>query len=362
MKSVLLKLFGVAVSAAIIAYLVWDARHNKLFAQLVQQQKDWVLLAGAWAANMAAVVVSFVRWYYLVRALGLPFRLRDAFRLGFLGYLFNFVSLGSVGGDLFKAIFIAREQPKRRAEAVATVFVDRLIGLYALLVIASVSILVTGLVWAPQPKIRTLSYVTLLSTGIGGILVLMVLIPGFTSGAVSEALGAIPRVGPTIRRLIMAVRIYRSKPAVLLGAGALSVVVQSLATVGVYLVGLGLPGRVPSLGAHFVIIPLAMVSGLLPLPFMGLGAFEAVVEYLYRHLPGNAVIAEGQGLIVSLGYRVVTIAIAAVGACVWLASRREVAELIHEAKELESDTSTSANHALPTASRDSPSSEPSATA
>ncbi len=58
-----------------------------------------------------AVSLTFVRWYLLVRALGLHFRLLDAFRLGFLGYLFNFVSVGSVGGDLFKAIFIAREQP-----------------------------------------------------------------------------------------------------------------------------------------------------------------------------------------------------------------------------------------------------------
>ena len=65
--------------------------------------------------------------------LHLPFRLRDAFRLGFLAFLLNFVSVGAVGGDLFKAFFIARDQPGRRTEAVATVVVDRLVGFYALL-------------------------------------------------------------------------------------------------------------------------------------------------------------------------------------------------------------------------------------
>ena len=79
--------------------------------------------------------MTFVRWYLLVRALQLQFRLVDAFRLGFLGYLFNFVVVGSVGGDLFKAIFIAREQPGRRAEAVATVLVDRIVGVYALVLV-----------------------------------------------------------------------------------------------------------------------------------------------------------------------------------------------------------------------------------
>ena len=70
----------------------------------------------------------------------------DAFRLGFLGYLFNFVSLGSVGGDLFKAVFIAREQHGKRAEAVATVVIDRVIGLYVLFFVASVAALATGMI------------------------------------------------------------------------------------------------------------------------------------------------------------------------------------------------------------------------
>ena len=93
-----------------------------------------------------AVSLTFVRWYLLVRALGLNFRLLDAFRLGFLGYLFNFVSVGSVGGDLFKAIFIAREQPGRRTEAVATVLVDRVVGVYALVLLTS-----TVICWAGFP-------------------------------------------------------------------------------------------------------------------------------------------------------------------------------------------------------------------
>ena len=52
------------------------------------------------------------------RALGIPFTLRNAFRLGFMGYLLNFVGPGAVGGDLFKAYFVASDQKSRRAEAV----------------------------------------------------------------------------------------------------------------------------------------------------------------------------------------------------------------------------------------------------
>ena len=43
---------------------------------------------------MAALVVTFLRWHRLVTALGLPFRVRDAIRLGFIGNVFNLVIPG----------------------------------------------------------------------------------------------------------------------------------------------------------------------------------------------------------------------------------------------------------------------------
>src|SRR5262249_13871104 len=71
------------------------------------------------------------RWYFLVRAQDLPFTLPDALRLGFIGFFFNTFMPGSVGGDVIKAAFVAREQ-SRRTVAVATVIMDRAIALWAL--------------------------------------------------------------------------------------------------------------------------------------------------------------------------------------------------------------------------------------
>ena len=50
-----------------------------------------------------------------------------------MGYLFNLAPMGVVGGDLLKAWLLAREQHGHRAESVASIVVDRLIGLYMLL-------------------------------------------------------------------------------------------------------------------------------------------------------------------------------------------------------------------------------------
>ena len=98
------------------------------------------------------------------------------------------------------------------------------------------------------------------------------------------------------------------------------------------LVARGIPGEYPPLADHFVIIPLAFVTGVLPLPVNGLGAFEAVVKLLYERVPVDVHVAEGHGFVVSLGYRAVTILIALIGACYYIASRKEVATVMAEAE------------------------------
>jgi glycosyltransferase 2 family protein len=332
LKRVIVNILKYGISAGIIGWLVYQARQDPHFAELVSGRKDWSLLAAAWVLCLAAVVLTIVRWYYLVRALSLPFTLRDAFRLGFLGYLLNFVSVGSVGGDLFKAVFIAREQPGRRPEAVATVFIDRLIGLFAMFLLASITLLLTGQLHSSVAEIRVISRCTLLATLVGALGILMVLTPGFTNGAFSEFLGRIPKAGPILQKLIGAVRIYRRKPGVLLLALGMSIAVHSLVAVGIWLIARGLPGAAPGLTTNLVAVPLALVTGVLPLPMSGLGAFEAAVEFLYTRLPSDVVVLAGKGLVVALAYRVITVLIAIVGVIYYLNSRREVAETLHDAE------------------------------
>ena len=58
--------------------------------------------------------------------------------------MFNLAPLGVVGGDLVKAVMLGREQRNKQASVVASVIVDRVIGLYVLFVVATAAILATG--------------------------------------------------------------------------------------------------------------------------------------------------------------------------------------------------------------------------
>jgi hypothetical protein len=353
LKKVVIELLKYGCSLAIIAWLVWDAQRNDTFSELWTRPKDWGMLAAGWALCMLGVVITFFRWYVLVRALGLPFSLKDAFRLGFLGYLMNFFSLGSVGGDLFKAIFLAREHRGRRPEAVATVVIDRIVGLYAMCLLAAVMMYLTGLMDSSVREIRMVGKAAVICTLVGTIGLTLVLTPGFTNGALSEFLARLPRVGPIIAKLMGAIRIYRRKLPVLFASGAISLVVHTVSSLGIYCAALGVGGNSPSLVHHLVIVPLGMLVGILPLPMSGLGAFEAVMDFLYVNLPESVAIAKGQGLIVAFAYRLITVSIAIIGLFYYLASRREVAEVLHESEliaEAESEAAGDLETAAPLAS------------
>jgi uncharacterized protein (TIRG00374 family) len=335
-KSCLIGLLKLTISAALLTYLFTKAAHDESFQQLRTQPKQWGLLAAAWASILAAVTLTIVRWFLLVRAVEIPIPFREALRLGFLGYLLNFFTVGSLGGDAIRAVFVARGNPGRGAAAVATVVVDRIIGLFALVLLVSAAYFfmdwsaVATRTAADLNVIFNLCRVALGCVAAGVAASAVMLLPGFTTWPLWEYLAALPKVGGTIAELIESVRMYRRRVPVLLGTLAISLAVHGFLAAGIYLIARGLPGEAPSFGAHLVISPMANAFGALPLPG-GLGAYEVALDYLYRRISPQSV-AESQGFVIAIAYRVITLLIATIGMGYYLAARREVRLAMSEAK------------------------------
>ena len=148
LKTLLITSAKIAASVGIIGYLfyklVGTPKGWAAFVMMCQQPKGWTWLVAGFMLSLAAVVITVVRWWYLVRALGIDFSLPASLRIGFLGYFFNFAPTGIAGGDLLKAWMLAREHPGNRAKALASVVVDRIVGLYVLFLVASAGIFLTG--------------------------------------------------------------------------------------------------------------------------------------------------------------------------------------------------------------------------
>jgi glycosyltransferase 2 family protein len=334
-KKLLITLLKISFSVVIIAYLVYDATqskaHGNVFANLSSQPKQWDMLAAAWVCCTVAVLLTFIRWWYLVRALDIPCRFRDAIRISFWGYLFNLAPLGIVGGDLVKTVMLGHEHPQHRAKALASVLVDRVIGLYILFIVASTAILLTRF-WT-IPGMGQICSGTFIVTVIGTVGLGVVLGPDITNGRAGRMIGRIPRIGPPLESLINAVRMYNRKPVVLLLSSLMTVAVHLSFAVGCYLIACGLPGNHLSLADHLVVMPLGSALGVIPIT---IGPLEFAVDFFYANVPvAGPPIAAGQGLVVALVYRLITLLIAALGTFYYFRNRREMTEVMHEAEQEE---------------------------
>ena len=329
-RKILATVLKVAVSLGIVAYLVWDASKTKdgvnVFENLLQQPKHWAVLAAALGVSAAGIVLTFVRWWVLLRALGVPSRLGDTIRVGFWGFLFNLAPLGVVGGDLVKVVMLGREHRNKRASVVASVIVDRMIGLYILFVVATVAILVTSF-WRYQiDDIGRICNGVFLVTGLGAVGIIIVMALDAAVGRWLRLLHHIPRVGTPIAHLLEDLLLYRHRLGALLTASLITVAANICSSVSFYLIARGLPGEAPPLGIHFVIVPLSISSGVVPLP---MGPLEFVLEFFYMRLPMCGSIAKGQGLLVALVNRLNGIFVALAGVVLYVRSRRELSEAIH---------------------------------
>lgn len=86
----------------------------------------------------ATIFVGVLRWQTVLKVHGLDMPLRRTTQISLIAQFFNSFLLGSVGGDVLKAYYVARETHHKKTEAVVTVLVDRILGMFSLLLFACV--------------------------------------------------------------------------------------------------------------------------------------------------------------------------------------------------------------------------------
>jgi uncharacterized protein (TIRG00374 family) len=295
-----------AILAAIVGWLV-TTFPKKDWDSLVAQEKNWWLLAQAFSVVLLAHLVTYWRWQILVQALHVPFTLAQAIRLGFLGTLLNLVSVGAVGGDVFKAIEAARNAEKKRAEVVASVLVDRAVGLLGLVLVASFSLsfaveLSMRMYWIWAGSL-VLSFI-----GLAGLVVILVVghrVP-------IKWLTKIPLVGHVLHRVAHACMIFQGSPRLVCEMLGSSILVHSCITLGCVLISNALYADCPTIGQHFMTIPPAMAAATLPLTPGGVGVQEMAVQSLFQEWPDLP--ESYSGLIMASVLRVMLVCVALIGA------------------------------------------------
>ncbi|GIW88063.1 MAG: hypothetical protein KatS3mg108_2387 [Isosphaeraceae bacterium] len=318
---------NLALVALAFGLLGWTIHANSdKIREVMATRPDPARVGLAFVFYLAALVLTFVRWYWLVRALGLPFRFRDALRLGFIGNVFNLVIPGAVGGDLVKAAFLCREQA-RKTQAVASMVIDRGVGLLGLFLLAGVAgLFVLGEASGPVRGLIGLAWLAVVA-GVAGLTIL------FTPALYRPLEGLVRgrgRFEAVFHEMVALASAYRSRVGMVITATALALVSHAVFVLAFTLVDHALyPASAPSLGRHLVIVPLVLFTTAVPLPFGALGLSEIASGALFD------LVQFPNGAVAMMGYRVITYLGAALSALFYVANAGQVKQLRRDAESIE---------------------------
>jgi len=242
---------------------------------------------------LAQVVIS-VRWWLLLRAQSIHIGVLVAIRLFFLGLFYSNVMPGSVGGDLVKAWYVTKHTEKR-LEGVLSVFLDRVIGLIGLILMAVLTYLIclrghiTSLFKAKDGTAGWFSqhpYAVLVATAVIAVLLGISLAhPAGRAALVRWAAVIRLRGVSLLQKTRDAVAAYCARPWTLLWTIALTFIGQSVVLVMYWLLGRDL-GIDAGLSYYLFAFPVMWVVGAVPISIAGLGIVEAGTVGLFCRLTG----------------------------------------------------------------------------
>lgn len=284
----------IVVATAAILWVFRGQDWKELASVFRRLSPGW--FAFSLAVFIVAQVVVGLRWWLLLRVQSIHIPPSAAVRLYFLGLFYNNVMPGAVGGDVLKAWYVTKHTHKK-VGGVLSVFADRAIGLFILILMAAASyaVFVRGQMVSSQDSRAKgsgsplLSIQTMLLWGLAACVLVVCLVAIHPTGrrklraGVAKAWSRGLILAAEIRQMIV---VYCSKPGQLLLTGLLTVFSQVTVILAFWVLGRNL-GMEAGLRYYLVVFPVMWVVSAVPVSIAGLGVFEAGMVEMFAFLAGT---------------------------------------------------------------------------
>lgn len=283
-KKLLVQSLKILFSAGIIFWLIQSGKLN--FAALKN-----LLSPSIAAMGLALILVNLFfgseRWRILIRSQGLPARTFPVFKLSLIGTFFNFAMPGGVGGDVIKAYYFTRENPGSKVVAVTSVLMDRVLGLFAMVLLALVVMLYDLNHIVKTPTLLTLFWF------ISSLFLTFVI-------ALSLVFSQNPQVRSILKKLIArlplsekflklyeSMHLYGNDGKRIILVILLSLASQACAIAFLYMAGTmagftDIPGK-----TYFLVAPLGFMATAIPISPAGVGVGQAAFYFLFNIYTGT---------------------------------------------------------------------------
>ena len=265
----------VAVAAGLTAYILWKS-HPRAVLQAAAGA-DWWPMGVACLLVLVDRALMAYRWVALLWTIDRRARppLPAVIRIFFVSTFVGTFLPASIGGDAVRAYSLAKLNVGG-ADAVASVFMDRMLGVASVLVMA-----VVGLGLARDLAANPAIVAALGVTSAVCVVTLLVIFNRRMAALASRFLATLPAaLHQRGDRMIEAVRRYGRHHGALANVLACSIAVQLLRIVQAYCLGLGLGIGLP-LTAYAAFIPLILLVMLLPVTFNGIGTSQVAFVWFF---------------------------------------------------------------------------------
>lgn len=270
----------IGLGLAILGFLLWHFDARPALRTLGRERP--LYFVATVAIYVACLVMSSWRWQLLAAVLNLRGPFAEFMRYYFIGAFTNLFVPGLLGGDAARAFYLGRRHG-RIGEAIASALADRSYGLLALFWLAALSAM-------------TMNHGTLAPNVIRPIIAVgIATFAGFlASPLIARLIHLTPR---PIRRAFGIIAPYLHRPAAVLPAIILSLILQATLSVCQYVLALGLGLHLP-LSMFLLIVPISGVLASLPVTLNGLGLRETAYLFLF----GMAGVARDDAIALGLLY------------------------------------------------------------
>jgi uncharacterized protein (TIRG00374 family) len=280
-RNILVFVAKALVAAVLIGWLVRSG--NLDIAALGIFIERPALLAMNMALFFLGASIGSLRFGVLLRIADVQVPFLTLFRLQMTAFFFNTVIPGNIGGDVLKALYVARDAPaSKRTSILLLVFVERLIGVSSLVIVATLVSLLRPAVWS-DPLLRPMA-VTVAALGgatlFGGALALVIVnkvgarLDRFTTGP--------SKISKLLNQLVASMRLLSEGPRQLLITLGLSMTFHA-AGIGFFtILTKALLERDVPYSAVATVFPLGMLSLMLPISPSGLGVGHVAFKRLFE--------------------------------------------------------------------------------
>jgi hypothetical protein len=285
LKSAFSQGLKILFSVGIIAWLITSGRLD--FNSLSKLLNPIYLIPGVLCAGLS-LAFGTERWRFFLKSQNLLISFADALKLNLIGSFFNFAVPGGVGGDLVKGYYITQSSPHAKLSAAITVLVDRLIGLLAMSLLASIMMIYRWDLVGAQKELKFIFYIVAL-INLGSFFVWAHIFSHRLNslGYVEKILSVLPK-GETLIRTYQTLTKYRHSKEVFFPTLFLSFASQLTAVLFFIFAGKGLGYTDVPLSTYFVAVPIAFMIQSIPLSPAGVGVGQAASFFLFNLLSPGA--------------------------------------------------------------------------